>query len=122
MYYFPTPSYILMVFGLFAGITSGLAFEATLKQRVQMSMSTSNQTKRKIPRWELFVPFLGICTGICVFLASGLGIFNIVNKIAYAISLPVTILMASLIWSQLSKLLLRFEQGNLKEADFDTLE
>jgi hypothetical protein len=35
VYNFPEPPYFLLIAGLFAGITSGAAFEATLKQKVQ---------------------------------------------------------------------------------------
>ena len=45
MYYFPEPPYFLMSAGLLAGMASGVAFEATLKQAVQQwSKNRSTRT------------------------------------------------------------------------------
>ena len=123
MYYLPSPPYFLIVFGLFAGIASGLAFEATLKLKVkEWSQKPSDSAKKGVKPWELFLPFLGICAGICVCLASGLEIFNILRWITYAIALPLTILVGNLIWSQLGKLLLQLQQGGSQALDLDSPE
>ena len=123
MYYLPSPPYFLIVFGLFAGIASGLAFEATLKLKVkEWSQKPSDSAKKGVKPWELFLPFLGICAGICVFLASGLEIFNILRWITYAIALPLTIFIGNLIWSQLGKLLLQLKQGGSQALDLDSPE
>jgi len=72
VYYFPEPPYFLLVFGLFAGITSGAAFEATLRQRVrEWSKNRSSRTLAQMKGFELLIPFLGIAAGICVFLSAG---------------------------------------------------
>ena len=77
MYNFPEPPYFLLVFGLFVGMTSGSAFEATLKQKVQeWSKNRSSRTLAQMKGVQLVLPFLGIAAGICVFLAAGLAIFG----------------------------------------------
>ncbi|NEQ84470.1 MAG: hypothetical protein F6K26_31200, partial [Moorea sp. SIO2I5] len=76
--FWPEPPYFLLIFGLFVGITCGLAFEAILKQKVQEWYKTkSSQTLAEIRGIQLLVPFLGIAVGICLFLASGLAIFAV---------------------------------------------
>jgi protein-S-isoprenylcysteine O-methyltransferase Ste14 len=120
MYYLPEPPYFLLVFGLFAGITCGLAFESVLKQTVkQWSKRNYSSSKQPLQQVTLLLPFWGICAGVCVFLASGLAIFNIDLWIAYGISLPLTIMIAGLIWSQLAKLLQILQQGGSQALDLD---
>ncbi len=122
MYYLPEPPYFLLVFGLFAGMTSGLAFEATLKQKVrEWSKNPSHHSLNKLGI-ELQLPFLGICAGVCVFLASGLEVFSTIRWISYGISFPMTILIGALIWSQLGKLLEQLQQGGSKALDLDAFD
>ncbi|MGK7878092.1 MAG: hypothetical protein AB4426_33730 [Xenococcaceae cyanobacterium] len=123
MYYLPEPPYFLLVFGLFVGITCGSAFEATLKQKVrEWSKSPSTRTLEELQGFGLLLPFLGICAGVCVFLAAGLEIFSIMRWLSYAIALPMTIFMGSLIWSQLGKLLQQLQQGGSRALDLDALD
>ena len=123
MYYFPDPPYFLLVFGLFAGITCGLAFEATLKQKVQeWSRNRSTRTLAQMKGIQLLLPFLGIAAGICVFLAAGLEIFGFPTWLSYSISLPLTLLIGFLVWSQLAKLLAQLERGGSKALDLDAFE
>jgi len=50
VYYFPEPPYFLMSAGLLAGMASGVAFEATLKQAVQQwSKNRSTRTLANLP-------------------------------------------------------------------------
>ncbi|PSO57092.1 MAG: hypothetical protein BRC40_03780 [Cyanobacteria bacterium QH_8_48_120] len=123
MYSLPEPPYFLLVFGLFVGISCGLAFEASLKQKVrEWSQSRSTQTIARLGELQLLLPFLGICVGICVFLAAGLEIFTMARKLSYAIALPMTVFTGYLIWSQLAKLLLQLERGGSRAIDLDALE
>jgi hypothetical protein len=123
VYYIPEPPYFLLIFGLFAGITSGAAFEATLKQKVQeWSKNRSTRTLAQMKGFQLLMPFLGIAAGICVFLAAGLEIFGFPNWLSYSISLPLTLFIALLVWSQLGKLLAQLERGGSKALDLDALD
>lgn len=123
MYYIPESPYLLVVFGFLAGITSGVAFEASLKQKVQELCKTPG-IQKLIPReqLEILTPFLGICGGITLFLAGGLGLFNVRLLVASVISLVLTALMALLIWSQLGKLLIQLQEGGSKAIDLDAYE
>lgn len=123
MYNFPQPPYFLLIFGLFAGITSGAAFEATLKQKVQeWSRNRSTRTLAQMKGFQLVMPFVGIAAGICVFLAAGLEIFGFPSWLSYSVSLPLTLLIALLVWSQLGKLLAQLERGGSRALDLDALD
>lgn len=122
MYSIPEPPYFLLVVGLFAGITSGLAFEATLKQLVgEWYRSRSTRALASLQGLQLLVPFLGICIGICVFLGSGLEVFGFPSQLSYIISLPLTIFIAVLVWYQLGRILVQLERGGSKALDLDSL-
>jgi len=105
------------------GITSGLAFEATLKQELK-NWSAQRRLKQAtdIQSFNLFFSFLGICVGVCLFLASGLNIFSINAGFSYAFSTIVTILIAGLIWRQLSSLLKQLQSGGSKSLDLDSFD
>jgi hypothetical protein len=123
VYNFPEPPYFLLIFGLFTGITSGAAFEASLKQKVQeWSKKRSTRTLAQMKGVQLVLPFLGISAGICVFLAAGLEIFGFPSWLSYSISLPLTLFIAFLVWSQLAKLLAQLERGGSKALDLDAFE
>ena len=122
-YYLPEPPYVLLVIGLFVSITSGAAFEATLKQQVnEWIKSPYDPSIDKLKSLSLQVPFLGICGGICVFLAAGLEVFSISRWIAYAVALPLTLFIGYLVWSQLGKLLKLLHQGGSKALDLDAFD
>ncbi|NJK76822.1 MAG: hypothetical protein HC786_00595 [Richelia sp. CSU_2_1] len=123
MYYFPEPPYFLMTAGLLAGMASGLAFEATLKQAVQLwSKNRSTRTLATLKGMQLSLPFLGMAGGICVFLASGMEIFGFPKLLSYEIALPLTLLTGWLVWRQLSKLLIELERGGSQALDLDSFE
>lgn len=115
------PPYFLLVAGLLAGITSGAAFEATLKQSVYAwSKSRSTRNLANLQGLPLLIPFLGICGGICIFLASGLSIFGFPGSLSYGIAFPLTLFIGYLVWSQLGKILVQLEKGGSKALDLDT--
>jgi hypothetical protein len=121
MYYIPEPPYLLVVFGLLASLASGAAFEAALKEKVKKlstNLDLPNITLRK--QLDIFVPFLGICAGTSLFLAAGLGLFNVNLGVGYVISLVLTALVAKLIWSQLIKLLIQLQEGGSQALDLDS--
>jgi len=123
VYYLHEPPYLLLVMGLLAGITCGAAFEATLKQKVQeWSKNRSSRSLAQMQGLPLFIPFLGISAGICVFLAAGLEIFSFPTFLAYTISLPLTLFIGWLVWYQLGKLLGQLERGGSKALDLDAWE
>jgi len=122
-YYIPQPPYLLLVVGLLIGVTAGLAFEETLKQALKSWSSNPREKKATdIQNFNLLFPFLGICIGVCIFLASGLNIFSIDPWFAYSFSIIVTILIAGLIWRQLSSLLKQLQRGGSKAIDLDSFE
>jgi hypothetical protein len=122
MYYFPEPPYILLVAGLLASLLSGVAFDALLKASVRdWSKNRSTRTLATLQGITLLTPYLGICAGVCVFLASGVQLFGFPTRLAYAISLPLTLLIGWLIWSQLGKILIQLEKGGSKAIDLDSI-
>jgi hypothetical protein len=121
MYYIPEPPLGLLFFGLFIGITCGLAFESSLKQQVN---KWGEQGKKGIkPNMSaisvLKLPFLGICFGICVFLAAGLEIFTYNRVLSYAVSGSLTVFIGLLIWIQLKKLIVLLLEGGSQALDLD---
>jgi len=122
MYYYPPPPYFLLLVGLFAGITSGLAFSQTLKDLVDTwKADPAKFPLTTIRGMSLLVPFLGICVGICFFLSAGVQIFGFSAKGGYAMSIPLTILTGKLVWWQLGKVLEQLEKGGSAALDLDTL-
>ena len=121
MFTFPDPPYFLLVAGLLISITSGVAFEATLKQAVQdWAKNRSTRTLAALQGMQLFVPFVGITAGACVFLGSGMEIFGFSTKLSYALSFPLSLFTSWLVWSQLGKILIQLEQGGSQALDLDS--
>ncbi|MEB3175396.1 MAG: hypothetical protein VKN60_09495, partial [Cyanobacteriota bacterium] len=112
----PEPPYFLVFVGLFMGISCGLAFEATLKQKVKTWLNTPDSTLQDL---DLQLPFFGICVGVCVFLASGVEIFLGNPWFSYGLSLPITFFIAALVWRQLDSLLGQLKAGGSKAIDLD---
>ncbi|MEX0268774.1 hypothetical protein AB3R30_06520 [Leptolyngbyaceae cyanobacterium UHCC 1019] len=121
MYSFPEPPYFLLIAGLLVSFASGAAFNAVLKQSVhRWSKSRSSDDLKRLRGLQLLLPFLGIAAGVCVFLSSGMEIFGFPANLAYAIALPLTILIAWLIWFQLGKILIQLQEGGSKALDLDS--
>lgn len=121
MFILPEPPYFWLLVGLLASLTSGLAFEATLKQLVhEWNRSRSSHIIANLQGIQLQLPFLGISIGVCIFLASGLSVFGFPASLSYTISVILTFLTANLVWSQLGKLLMQLEKGGSKALDLDS--
>lgn len=123
MYIFPEPPYFLLVAGLFVSVASGAAFEAFLKQSVQLwSKTKSSQALDNLRGMQLFLPFLGMSLGVCLFLSSGLEIFGFPTLLSYQVSIPLTVFISWLVWRQLGKILIQLEQGGSRAIDLDALD
>lgn len=115
------PPYFLLVAGFLMSLTSGVAFETTLKQSVQeWSRNRSTRTLATLQGVSLLLPFIGICAGVCVFLASGIMIFGFPGLPAYGAAFLLTALTGTLVWSQLGQILMQLEQGGSKALDLDS--
>jgi hypothetical protein len=115
------PPYVLLIAGLLMAIASGTAFETTLKGAVQdWSKNRSTRTLATMRGMSLVVPFLGICIGVWLFLASGIAIFGFPGLMAYGTSFLLTVMTGALVWSQLGKILIQLEQGGSKALDLDS--
>jgi len=111
----PQAPYLLLVVGLFASLTSGLAFASVLKGSVEQYLRDRTPDYLAALRGvSLQLPFAGICMGICLFLASSVEIFAFSTKLSYAIALPLTILIGALVWYQLMQLLAEIERKGLQ--------
>jgi hypothetical protein len=121
VYFYSNPPYFWLLAGLLIGATSGAAFEATLKQLVrEWSKTRSTRAIAYLQGMPLQLPFCGICVGICVFLGSGLEIFGFPAALSYLISVPLTVFIGWLVWSQLGNLLMQLERGGSKALDLDS--
>ena len=119
---FAQPPYLLLLLGLLISITCGVAFQKVLKQTVQQwYKAADNDTETNVDTLSVFIPFLGICAGIFVFLVAGLEIVINAWKISIAIALPLTILTGRLVWSQLKVLLVKLQEGGSKALDLDNI-
>ncbi len=120
MYYSFEPPYFLLLASLLASLASGVAFEAVLKQSVRdWQKNRSTRTLENLRGMQLFLPFVGIAVGSAVFLAAGVEIFGLPTKFAYALSIPMTLLVSWLVWSQLGKILTQLQEGGSKALDLD---
>jgi hypothetical protein len=120
-YYVQSPPYAVLCAGLLIAMTSGLAFQETLKQSVKdWSKNRSTRTLATLRGIQIGLPFIGMGIGVCLFLASGLQIFAFPGMIAYGISFPLTVGGAWLVWFQLGKLLDQLERGGSKALDLDS--
>ncbi len=122
MLLFPEPPYGLLVAGLLASLACGFAFNSTLTQQVKLwSESHSTRILANLQGPSLLLPFMGISAGACVFLASGVEIFGFPHWFSYGLALPLTLLIASLVWTQLGRILVKLEQGGSQALDLDSI-
>ena len=117
------PPYFLLVASLLAAVACGRAFEMTLKERIaEWSRTRSTRILSQLQGQQLFVPYLGICGGVALFLVSGLSIYGFPLWLSGIVSLVLTLGTGALIWSQLGKLLTILAQGGSQAIDLDTLD
>jgi hypothetical protein len=123
MYYYPLhPPYFLLAVGLFIALTSGAALSGTLTlimQKIQLN-SVENFGSRFWSK-KLFVPFLGIAGGVCLFLTSGFQIFGFPPFLAYIIGVTVSLLTSVLVWLQLGSMLAFIERQGTASLDLDSM-
>lgn len=121
MYYFPEPPYFIFLAGFLISLTSGAAFSAVLKQiALNWSGDRLKSMSSELKKVSLIVPFLGICTGICLFLSAGIEIFGFPGKLSYFIATPLTILIGLLVWRQLGSMLALAEKQGFQSIDIDS--
>jgi hypothetical protein len=122
-YAFPSPNYLLLVVGLFMVVTSGFAFQETLKFMVRDWFQNNLQVP--LPRvrssLNLRLPYIGMLLGTVLFLGSGIEVFGFSAKAAYVFSLPLTVVTGILVWWQLGKILGQLEEGGSAAIDLDAL-
>jgi len=103
-----------------SAIAAGSAFSATLQQSTQAwARNPSAGSLENIRGWSLKLPYIGICAGICVTLASGIQLFGFSADIAYGLGMVMTLLMALLVWRQLGVILTQIQTGGSKALDLD---
>ncbi len=124
MYYFPQdPPYFILFAGLLAGIACGAAFDRSLRQNVQAwSVDRANISLAKRSDISIELPFIGICLGIIFFLGAGLEIFGFPTWLAYSVAIPLTILIAILLWFQLRVVFRQLDRGGSPALDLDSWE
>jgi hypothetical protein len=122
MYYYPLqPPFFLLFIGFFIALTSGLALSGTLKLIVQQwSKDSSENTQPRSSLKQLFVPFIGITGGVCLFLSSGLEIFGFPFPLALGVGLPLSLLTCLLVWLQLGSLLDFAKRQGMQSLDLDS--
>ncbi|RCJ18953.1 hypothetical protein A6S26_27720 [Nostoc sp. ATCC 43529] len=122
MYYFPLqPPYFLLLVGFLTALTSGIALSGTLKVIVQKWASDRTEnTKPSSSLKQLFVPFLGITAGVCLFMSSGLEIFGFPSLLALGVGLPISLLTCLLVWLQLGSMLTFAQTKGMQSLDLDT--
>ncbi|MBD2677574.1 MULTISPECIES: hypothetical protein [Nostoc] len=122
MYYFPLqPPYFLLLVGFLTALTSGIALSGTLKVIVQKWPSDRTENaKPSSSLKQLFVPFLGITAGVCLFMSSGLEIFGFPSLLALGVGLPISLLTCLLVWLQLGSMLTFAQTKGMQSLDLDT--
>lgn len=121
LYYVPQdPPYVVLFASLVASILCGLAFQAVLK--ADLADWKANRQDRSITslrNLNLLLPFLGMAIGACFFLSSGVEIFGFPPLFAYAIAVPMALLIGGLVWRQLGSILSQIEKGGSAAIDLD---
>lgn len=123
LYLIGNPPFMLCLMGLLAGLTSGIAFQSTLKQTVRSWMNSDETVglSKSILTGYIKFSYLGIMLGVFIFLGAGVGIFGFPTIGCYALSLVLTIGTGGLLWRQLSDILTVLEQEGSKGVDLEEL-
>lgn len=74
-YYIPQPPFLLVGLGLFIALTSGFAFQSTLKLKARGIVANNDDIHKQLSTIDLQLPLFGIGMGMSIFLASGLEVF-----------------------------------------------
>jgi hypothetical protein len=121
-YYYTEPPYLLVGLGLVASLLSGLAFQTVLRELVrEWQANRSTRSISEMRGWRLLTPFLGMCGGSVFFLAAGVQIFGLPGKLAYGVSIALTVVIGRLVWWQLGKVLQQLEEFGSAGIDLDGL-
>lgn len=106
LFRFSRPPYVLLAIGLLISLICSLPFVITLQKTVQVwYQNLYATTLTKWAKLQLFIPFLGTLSGVCIVFGSVLEIFGLPTFPSYLISLLVTSLIGSLVWSELGMML-----------------
>ncbi|MEM1311743.1 MAG: hypothetical protein AAGF98_19945 [Cyanobacteria bacterium P01_H01_bin.153] len=117
---YPDSPYVLMTAGFLVAIATGAVFSNSLQQATRAwAEDSSTGSLEDIRGFSLLLPYLGICAGICVSLASGIQIFGFSAKFSYIVAAVMTSLTAGLVWRQLGVILSQLQQGGSKALDLD---
>ncbi len=89
-----SPSYFLILAGLLSVLTAGFAMQEMIKQ------AWLREEKPSIG--GLLVPFLAMCAGFIVMMASCLQVFGIPASGAFGFSVPFILALAGFVWWRLA--------------------
>lgn len=122
MYYYSLqPPYVLLLVGFFTALTSGLALSGTLNVIVKKWPNVPQEPiKSSASLKQLFVPFIGITVGVCLFMSSGLEIFGFPASLALGVGLPLSLLTCLFVWFQLGSLLEFASSRGMQSLDLDS--
>ena len=119
-YYIPQPPFLLVGLDLFIALTSGFAFQSTLKLKARGIVANNDDIHKQLSTIDLQLPLFGIGMGMSIFLASGLEVFFIPAWFAYSLSLPLTIGTVGLLWKQLERVFAILREGGSKALEVDS--
>ncbi len=112
MYYLPQPPFLVALFGLFISLTFGSAFQNLMRQKTREWYKNPQQANSfKLEDSVVTATYCGICLGVWVFLGGGLLIFGFGIITSYGVALLLTIFSGSLVWGQISEVLLQLKEG-----------
>ena len=123
-FYMLQPPLVLLGLGFFISLTSGAAFQDTLKLKAREIVANEDSIRDQLSVIALQLPLFGIGMGMSIFLASGLQIFFIPAWFGYSLSLPLTIATIGLLWKQLERVMGILREGGsaaLEEDSFSIL-
>jgi hypothetical protein len=120
MYYLPQPPFLVALLGIFIAVTCGSAFQNLMSQKLRDSYKNpQSQQSFKLEDTVITVSYWGICLGVWVFLGGGLLVLGFGIISAYGVALLLTLFTASLVWEQLSEVLLQLKTGGSKALDLE---
>ena len=123
MMFFDAPQgpFFLLFAGVFMGVTSGVAFAKTFKGLVGAWLQTEERDPQALLGSQLWVPYVGMAMGACLFLGATLQVFTFSPKIAFILSGTVTVGGAIAVWWQLGIILRQIQRGGVGAIDLGSL-